>query len=277
MLPELEAKTRRSRGAQRPRARPRGAGESSVPDALKETSKGKKEELYPNPFNIQGWRFQKAEPDCEGVCLSPCDRAPAVRLLDKFTAAGNKGYRSVRATHGVSRGAWMYEMTLLPDSPQTGEEKFNRVAGHVRVGWARSQAELQAPVGFDRFGYGVASKTGDKVHLRKLEPLWPRALQAGDVVGCYISLPALEGEPPPPIYDVPKVCPATASKQPPTTRHERTRTHRHATARTRRAGTEWRLWCWCSQDRCYSHLSHLQGDFSLESMQHVGHEVCSSC
>ena len=81
--------------------RSRATGDVNVPDALKETSKGKKEDLYPNPLNIQGWRFEKAVPDAVGVCLSPCDRAPTVRLLDKFTAAGNKGYRSVRATHGV--------------------------------------------------------------------------------------------------------------------------------------------------------------------------------
>ena len=48
--------------------------------------------------------------------------------------------------------------------------------------------------------------THTQVHARKLERLLPRALRAGDVVGCYISLPALEGEPPPRIYPVPQVC-----------------------------------------------------------------------
>ena len=55
-------------------------------------------------------------------------------------------------------------------------------------------AELQAPVGFDRFGYAFASKTGEKIHNRKTEGL-SRPLKTGDVVGCYIHLPDLESEP----------------------------------------------------------------------------------
>jgi hypothetical protein len=48
--------------------------------------------------------------------------------------------------------------------------------------------------------------THTQVHARKLERLLTRPLRPGDVVGCYISLPALEGEPPPRIYPVPQVC-----------------------------------------------------------------------
>ena len=55
-------------------------------------------------------------------------------------------------------------------------------------------AELQAPVGVDRFGYAFASKTGEKIHNRKTEGL-SRPLKTGDVVGCYIHLPDLESEP----------------------------------------------------------------------------------
>jgi hypothetical protein len=40
----------------------------------------------------------------------------------------------------------MFEITVVADTPQNVEDKFNRVPGHVRVGWARSQAELQACV-----------------------------------------------------------------------------------------------------------------------------------
>ena len=46
--------------------------------------------------------------------------------------------------HVLSRGAWLFELTIKEDTPQLNvDERFNLVQGHVRVGWARSQAKLQ--------------------------------------------------------------------------------------------------------------------------------------
>eukprot|EP00961_Rhodomonas_salina_P204273 2756401-Rhodomonas_salina.1 len=71
------------------------------------------------------------------------------------------------------------------------------VKGYSRFGWARSGAYMQAPVGYDRFGYAICSKTGQKSHLRILSD-YAEPLKEGDVVGCYIYLPPLppgkEGE-----------------------------------------------------------------------------------
>ena len=198
LLPELATTTRRSRvvgmggraeGAGRGRAGAAAGGGGNASDAPVAAPKKKKEDVPPNPLNIPGWRFVAAVPDAVGVCLSLADRAPGVRLLNSLSASGNKGYRTVRATHGVTRGTWYFEITIKEDTPQTSElqapvlksnlEKLNSIQGHVRMGWARSQAELQAPVGYDRFGYGLASKTGDKVHLRKREP-YTRPLNTGE-------------------------------------------------------------------------------------------------
>ena len=53
----------------------------------------------------------------------------------------------MRATHGVSRGAWYCEAAIGADTPPGhSEDAPNLPAGHVRLGWARSKAELQAPV-----------------------------------------------------------------------------------------------------------------------------------
>jgi hypothetical protein len=119
-----------------------GGGGGNAPEVLKK----KREEGPPNPFNFSGYRFTPTIPDAVGVCLSSCDRAPLARLLSPLTVSGSKGYRSVRASHGVSHGAWLYELTIKEDTLQTNvEDKFCAVQGYLRFGWARSQARARKP------------------------------------------------------------------------------------------------------------------------------------
>ncbi len=70
---------------------------------------------------------------------------------------GEKGYCMVRATHGVSRGVWYYEIKIedMPDNSA------------VRLGWAQELANLQAPLGYDKFGYSWRSRKGTKFHQSK--------------------------------------------------------------------------------------------------------------
>ncbi|EKX40071.1 hypothetical protein GUITHDRAFT_113810 [Guillardia theta CCMP2712] len=142
------------------------------------------------PFNVPSWRFTPVIPDPRGVMLSPYDRAPQLRLADSnLTVSGCKGYRLIRATHGIREGAWYCEATVREDlHPPWIEERFMQVEGHCRLGWARSGAFVQAPVGYDRFGYAYCSKKGSVVHAR-LPAAYGRSLTKGDVLGCYIYLP----------------------------------------------------------------------------------------
>jgi len=59
---------------------------------------------------------------------------------------------------------------------------------HVRLGWARREAPLNAPAGLDGYSYAMRDKTGEKVHLSRPRP-YGRPFSSGDVVGMYISLP----------------------------------------------------------------------------------------
>lgn len=59
---------------------------------------------------------------------------------------------------------------------------------HVRLGWGRREAPLNAPVGLDAYSYGYRDKTGDKVTLSRPRP-YGRPFGSGDVIGMYISLP----------------------------------------------------------------------------------------
>ena len=59
---------------------------------------------------------------------------------------------------------------------------------HVRIGWARRGATLEAPVGFDEYGYCYRDKTGQKVH--KSTPIdYGQPFTIGDTIGVLIHLP----------------------------------------------------------------------------------------
>lgn len=59
---------------------------------------------------------------------------------------------------------------------------------HIRLGWGRREAPLNAPAGFDGYSYAYRDKTGDKVTLSRPLP-YGKPYKAGDVVGMYIKLP----------------------------------------------------------------------------------------
>ena len=76
------------------------------------------------PFNIPQWRFTPVIPDPRGVTLSPYDRAPQLRLTDEnLTVSGHKGYRLIRASHGVSAGSWYFEVTVREDHVNSSLEE----------------------------------------------------------------------------------------------------------------------------------------------------------
>lgn len=71
-------------------------------------------------------------------------KAEKVELsADKMQASSEKGYRMVRATRGISEGAWYFEI-IVQDLGKTG---------HTRLGWSTWKGDLQAPVGFDTNSY----------------------------------------------------------------------------------------------------------------------------
>ncbi|KZT28527.1 hypothetical protein NEOLEDRAFT_1045369, partial [Neolentinus lepideus HHB14362 ss-1] len=108
------------------------------------------------------------------------DRAQAIKLTqDALGLLGDKGYSSARCNAPLREGAWYMEVEIAHNSP-----------GHVRLGFARREAPLNAPVGVDGYSYAVRDLTGDKVHLGRPRP-YGRPFGAGDVVGMYISLPPM--------------------------------------------------------------------------------------
>ena len=142
---------------------------------------------------------------------------------------GYRGYRMSRASHGVSSGNYFYEVLVLPppsareivsslpNNVRLGtklqkqlEEQLSRedqmkeatmpkkrqkhadheeYLGHLRLGWSMRTGELQAPVGYDRWSYGIRSIQGSRVHNSRREDKWGGVpFYPGDVVGVAITL-----------------------------------------------------------------------------------------
>ncbi|XP_055345567.1 set1/Ash2 histone methyltransferase complex subunit ASH2-like [Paramacrobiotus metropolitanus] len=114
------------------------------------------------------------------IALSIQDQAPQLKVSnDRLSVIGDKGYSCVRANQSVGCGRWYYELTVR-DLPGNAA---------VRAGWGTVHAALQAPLGYDRFGYSWRSRKGTVFHASRGRH-YSEGYTAGDVLGCYIELPA---------------------------------------------------------------------------------------
>ncbi|KAJ8022757.1 Set1/Ash2 histone methyltransferase complex subunit ASH2 [Holothuria leucospilota] len=121
--------------------------------------------------------YRKALPN--QVLLALHDRAPQLKISqDRMSVTGDKGYSMVRATHGVKCGTWYFEATITELPENTG----------TRIGWSQALGNLQAPLGYDKFGYSWRSRKGTRFHHSRGKH-YSDAYTEGDVVGCLISLP----------------------------------------------------------------------------------------
>jgi len=111
------------------------------------------------------------------ICLAKENSAPQIKIFtDKLTAQNGRGYRTVRASFGVSTGSWYYEVKIMPH------------AGNTRIGWSTERGDVQAPVGFDKYGYSYRDKEGTIFHQSRGRT-YGQPYAPGDVIGFYISLP----------------------------------------------------------------------------------------
>ncbi|XP_061657453.1 set1/Ash2 histone methyltransferase complex subunit ASH2 isoform X2 [Syngnathoides biaculeatus] len=164
---------------------------------------------YPleHPFNKDGYRYILAEPDphapdpekleldcwagkpipgdlyraClyERVLLALHDRAPQLKISDdRLTVTGEKGYSMVRASHGVRKGSWYFEVSVDDMPPDTA----------ARLGWSQPLGNLQAPLGYDKFSYSWRSKKGTRFH-QSLGKRYSSGYGQGDTLGFLIELP----------------------------------------------------------------------------------------
>jgi COMPASS component BRE2 len=137
-----------------------------------------------------------------------------------------KGWRMGRGNVVAREGRVYYEVKVLrgipadgpkdPVDPKTGETK---PGPHIRMGWARREAPLDGPVGFDGYSYGITDARLEAQHRSRaskifkplpkgakgkhmkarpphgkpvpVEYVMDQHIEEGDVIGLEIQLPAL--------------------------------------------------------------------------------------
>ena len=117
--------------------------------------------------------------------------------LDGKCVTTEKGFRMARSNVGVREGRWYWECKIL-SGVQRPAQSLNRSnnsedGGHVRIGWARREASLDTPVGFDAYSYGLRDVSSQKVHMSRPKDFMPsnESFCEGDVIGLEITLPSL--------------------------------------------------------------------------------------
>jgi COMPASS component BRE2 len=196
---------------------------------------GEERQLY-KPIDLaenkRGYRYQRAiadpvfthkqyyrstSPAPHGARLSFEDADRWMHFTtNALTTSNEKGWRMVRANVCAREGTLYYEVKVRrgvppggPDPAADGPQPF------VRFGWARREAPLDAPVGFDGYSYGITdmrfetmhrSRPGKFFHPKKGKnkpktmgvgptpvTLAPedQHVKEGDVIGMEIQLPSL--------------------------------------------------------------------------------------
>jgi len=98
----------------------------------------------------------------------------------------NKANETASPTEGEASG----ETTKPSKSSSNGGGISSSAFGaHVRLGWSMRTGDLQAPVGYDKWSYGIRDIQGSKIHCSRRDDNWGgEEFGPGDVIGCAISM-----------------------------------------------------------------------------------------
>lgn len=104
----------------------------------------------------------------------------------------DKGFRTARANVAIRQGRWYWECKITRGVLKSNTDGSAESHGHVRIGFARRESSLDAPVGFDAYSYGIRDVQGQKVHMSRPKDFFPPGedIKEGDVIGLEIQLPS---------------------------------------------------------------------------------------
>lgn len=171
--------------------------------------------------------YRQSEVPPYGARMSYEDTDRWIHFDDSASVITNeKGWRMARANVVAREGRMYYEVKILRGIPREGprttvDARTGQVlpGPHIRMGWARREAPLDAPVGFDSYSYGVSDTRFEATHRSRASKLFkplPKGAKSkhmkarpphgrpmpieyvmdqeiceGDVIGLEIQLPAL--------------------------------------------------------------------------------------
>lgn len=154
-----------------------------------------------HPFNKRGFKYRPCRPnplftsnyysttELAPFTVSPSifDRSQGILFSeDSKLVTTTQGWRSVRSNVGIREGKYYMEFNIINANNDNDKS-------HVRIGIARREASLEAPVGFDGYGYGLRDIKGQKITLsRPKEFMGDDGFKSGDTIGFLVELPLLE-------------------------------------------------------------------------------------
>lgn len=156
-----------------------------------------------HPFNKRGFKYKPCRPNAAfpsnlyattdippySVRPSFFDRSQGILFSDDWSLVStHDGWRSVRTNLGVREGKYYMEFDVV--NANNSHDK-----SHVRIGIARKEASLEAPVGFDGYGYAIRDVNGQKITLSRPKEFMGAesgGFSSGDTIGFLVDLPLLE-------------------------------------------------------------------------------------
>ena len=119
---------------------------------------------------------------------------------DALAVTTNDPWHTARTNVCVREGTFYYEARVISGivNDTTASVPGNGASGlpsrgHVRLGFARREADPDANVGVDCYGYGIRDVNGEVVNRMRCERFFPKgeSVCEGDVIGMLITLPPL--------------------------------------------------------------------------------------
>ncbi|KAI0110124.1 hypothetical protein F4814DRAFT_425878 [Daldinia grandis] len=146
-----------------------------------------------DPAFPSSFYYRQTEPEPYGAHISFEDAATHMYMDQSGRhITTDKGFRTARANVAVRQGRWYWECKITRGTIKSNADGSVESHGHVRVGFARREASLDAPVGFDAYSYGIRDVQGQKVHMSRPKDFFPpgEEIKEGDVIGLEIQLPS---------------------------------------------------------------------------------------
>ncbi|KAI1482389.1 hypothetical protein F4774DRAFT_417084 [Daldinia eschscholtzii] len=146
-----------------------------------------------DPAFPSSFYYRQTEPEPYGAHISFEDAATHMYMdqLGRHITT-DKGFRTARANVAIRQGRWYWECKITRGTIKSNADGSIESHGHVRMGFARREASLDAPVGFDAYSYGIRDVQGQKVHMSRPKDFFPpgEEIREGDVIGLEIQLPS---------------------------------------------------------------------------------------
>lgn len=154
-----------------------------------------------HPFNRRGFKYKPCKPntifasnkysttELPPFKVRPCyfDRAHDILFDESMESVTTpQGWRSVRTNIGVRGDKFYFEFNIVNANEPGGK-------GHARIGIARKEASLEAPVGFDGYSYGFRDVHGELMTLSRPKVSFiENGFKSGDTIGFLLDLPSIE-------------------------------------------------------------------------------------